>query len=169
MEDARKFYSSIKPEMKRSMLLRGSVIAGIGALIIVVTGTLLPLEQMEFWGWPIIIFSLGLITLGLLPYRRLCALEDNPNVLVMTEDGIVYYHRQRKRLTLPKDAIDKLEYLHDQNLYGIGIWLKKDPEHPPIVHDPFFNANSHQKKAKILFKSDLIFPFFTERVFKQIA
>lgn len=167
MEDAQKFYSSIKPEMKRNMLLRGSAIAGVGALIILLTGTLIPPHEMEYWGWPSLITSLGLITLGLLPYRRLCALEDNPNILVLTSDGIIYYHRQRKRLTLPFKSIEKIEYLQDQNLYGIGIWLKEDAA-PPTIHDPLFNANSHQKRARKLFKTDLLLPFFTERVCNEL-
>lgn len=162
-------HSTVKPEVKKNMLLRGSAIAAVGGLILLISGALTPPKDLEIWGWPIVIISFGLIALGLIPYRRLCRLEDRPNKLLLTDDNeIIYIHNDRKRVTIPYSAIEKMEYLQDNSLYGIGIWLKKAPEVKMAVHDPIFNFHTHQKRAKFRFGCDLFLPFFSEKAFQQV-
>lgn len=162
-------HSSIKPDLKRKMLFRGSAIAAVGGLIILIAGALTPPKDLEIWGWPIVILSFGLIALGMIPYRRLCRLEDNPNKLLLTDKNeIIYIHSGRKRVTIPYSAIEKMEYLQDGALYGIGIWLKKSPPIKMTVHDILFNYHTHQKRAKNRFGCDLFLPFFSERAFSQL-
>jgi hypothetical protein len=151
------------------LLLRGSAIAGIGALILLIAGATVPPQDLSIWGWPIIIVSFGLIAIGLIPYRRLSRLEDKPSKLVLTDDNeIIYIVNDRKRVTIPYDSIEKMEYLKNSNIYGIGLWLKKNNNLKPVVHDPLFNAIGHQKIAQKRFGCDLFLPFFSERALAEL-
>lgn len=157
------FYSSVKPDLKRSVLLKGSLIAGIGALVLLLAGALVPPAELSIWGWPVIIISFGLIALGLIPYRRLCRLEERPSKLLVTDENeLIYELNDRKRITIPIDLIEKMEYLENGSMYGIGICLKKGSNLKLKIHDPLFSL---KKK----FSCDLFLPFFSRRVLAELS
>lgn len=76
-----KIRSSVCSQLMKSTLLKGTFLAGIGILIIVLAGIFLPLQDMTIFGLPLYALGCGLIAFGLIPYRRLTALEKSPNEL----------------------------------------------------------------------------------------
>jgi hypothetical protein len=121
-EQTYKFRSSIHSSLKKQTLLRGSFIAALGALLIACGGIFLTVQQLGRWG--IIIYGLGiaLIALGLIPYRRMCRLEECPDQLVVSEDGLWSYYRRNKLIfTLPQKNIKKIDYIDNKSWYGISI------------------------------------------------
>ncbi len=162
-------HSMVKPELKKSLLLRGSVLAAMGGALLLFSGAMIPPAGLEVWGWPIVILSFGLIAVGLMPYRRLCRLESRPSKLLLTDDNeIIYLFNDRKRVTIPYEAVKKMEYLQNDGLYGVGIWIDLSASKKVVVHDPTFNYQSHQRVAKRRFGCDLFLPFFSERAFNQL-
>lgn len=158
------YHTQVKPELKRSKLLRGSVIAGVGALILLIGGAAVPPSQLHVWGWLIALVSFGLIAIGMIPYRRLCRLEERPAKLVINDvNELIYIHNDLKKITIPYEIIEKMEYFEDGNIYGIGVWIKKDAAKKIRVHDPLFDYQRRQKQAKKRFGCDLFLPFFSKR------
>lgn len=152
-----KLRSSVKSSLKRYTLIRGTLIAGLGALLIVVTGIYLPVQEMQIWGLPILIMGLGLIAFGLMPYRRLSRLENSPNEVILFDDSFQFFSKGRKIYTVPFSSIDKTSLIDNGTDYGIAIWLKKSPEQKVIVHD--------KKLAYARKGCDIFLPYFTERSF----
>lgn len=155
--------SSIRTSLKTLTLLRGSLIAGFGALFIVFAGVFLTTENLKVWGWPVIIISFGFIAAGLIPYRRLCRLEMSPYEAVSHEGGLTFTAMGKKMFTIPSVSIGRIEYCEKGNRYGIGIWLKKPLPEKVLVHDRRFDIAYYQARAKRQFGCDLFLPFFTKR------
>ncbi len=121
-KDFIKLRTSIKPDLMRKALFRGSLLGGSGAIILFLSGTFLRVQILSIWGLPLFFLSLGLITLGMLPYRRLTRLEKNPDGIIVSSDDLFIYRRKGKViLTTPLSMIISCEYVDDESLYGIKI------------------------------------------------
>ena len=154
-----KLRSSIKSSYKRYVLFRGTLIAVIGALLIVMSGIYLPVQEMRIWGLPALVVGVGLIALGLLPYRRLSRLEDKPNEIILLDKEFQFFTKGKKVFTIPYASIDKIDHMDNRCCYGIALWIKKSPEQKVIVHD---KKASFSKKQN----GDIFLPNFTERSYE---
>ncbi len=88
IEHVVKIRSSICSQLMKSTLLKGTLYAALGVIILVLAGAFLPSETLTTFGLPIFIMGIGLITFGLLPYRRLTSIEKCPNELWIKESCI---------------------------------------------------------------------------------
>lgn len=151
-------YTCVPSSFMQKTLLKGFLPALIGIVMLLYSGIFFNLAVLTSWGFFIFIMSLGLITVGLLPYRRLTRLASNPDKMVFS-DHVLYYRKNRCVLDLPSQAIEKMEYFENGDVYGIGVWLK-----------PEFKAqDTHtQQRAKNKFQSDLFFPYFSRRSFEEL-
>lgn len=139
-----KLRTSIKTPLMRRVVLRGSFLALLGAAILLYAGVVMPVDSLSIWGLPLLLVSGSLITLGLLPYRKLTRLEKKPDELIISENQIQYIVRGKSSLTIPQQNIARTAYVEHGNMYGICVWLK----HPTP------NKNS---------RYDLFFPYFSEK------
>lgn len=151
--------SSIKPALKKKLLLSGTLVASAGILLMLVSGLALSVETLEVWGLPVLGISLAMITAGLLPYKRLTRLEVQPHELLLTADHeIHFYYNHRPCFTLSWDNIAKTAYVDHPSHYGIALWLK-NPD-PAILKCynrkdcdlffPFFSPNSYQEMVNFI-------------------
>lgn len=145
-----RFFSSIAPELKRRTLLKGTVFAALGALLLLWGGAGLDLPTLSKWGWLIFLVAIGLIALGLIPYRRLNRLENNPYELRVDNQAITLLHQGNKLFAYPIDAISRVGYYKRDDLYGIKIWLKEGLE-------------------KKHYGADIFLPYFSERSYKEFS
>lgn len=114
-------HSTVKPDVKRRTLFRGTLLAGIGAFTLLFSGAFLPVSTLKIWGLPIFFVSIGLIAVGMVPYRRLCHCEENPDKIVIGQDEVLRYFQENKEVAnLPFSAIDKITPVDG----GIKIALK---------------------------------------------
>lgn len=146
-----KMYNSILPSLKRKVLFRGSILGFLGMLVLLWGGIFLPLKELDIWG--VFIFFIGgaLIALGLVPYRRLCFLERNPHEISVHDNETLQFKKKGKlHLVLPLCHIQKASYFHDEDRYGIGIW----------VNHPLSNTPGETQC--------LFFPYFTKRQFEEL-
>jgi len=143
-----KFRSSIKPELKRRMLFRGTFIAGAGVLVVTLGGAFLPVETLSTWGLPIFLGGIVLIAAGLLPYRRLCKLEEAPHQITVTEvHTMILSNNGKEVLTVPLSEIRELSYVEKATRYGIRMEVNglSDP-----VFLPYFTFRTLQELKQIL-------------------
>jgi len=118
-----KLRSSIKPTLKRKVLMRGTLIAGLGGIILLYCGVFTPAETLEQWGMIPFLLAVILITVGLLPYRKLTRLETTPHEIVgYTNDRLDVFLKKRKRHSIPLDAIEGLHYIEKKDRYGIELY-----------------------------------------------
>ncbi len=149
-------------------LARGSVAAGIGIVIILIAGMELPPEQLSVWGIPILILGLALIALGLIPYRLLSRRRENPDELVVTEEGLTYFQMGKLTLTIPYDAVARVFHLNDPPAYGVLIELKEHPSEKVHVHTRDYDVIRVRHKTRRRFDADLFFPFFQRIDFDEL-
>lgn len=88
----------------------------------------------------ILIAGLGLIALGLIPYRRLQRLEVRPNELVISEHGLIYYKGGDLQWKLPYSSIQRLSFQETAWRYGIAL----DVEGRFDLFLPYFTKRSFQ-------------------------
>src|ERR1700722_11997007 len=109
----------------RKMLLRGTFLGGMGAFLLLLTGTLLPTSLLTFLGLPTLIISSLLIGLGLFPYRTLSRLETRPHELSTDGNTLFFAKSGRLLFKISLTSIEKMEYLEKGDLYGVAIHLKR--------------------------------------------
>lgn len=163
-----KIRNSIHPAVMRNAVMKGTLlgIIGIGFWI---CGLFLPVSILKYWGMPLFLFGGGLITWGLLPYRRLRALENSPNELVALENKYIQYKSKgRDILKIPVESIHEMKFVEQGTEYGIGILLKDPIPEKILIHDASFNIDKFQENSLVYYKSDLYFPYFSKRSFQEL-
>jgi len=149
--------SSIKSSLKSHYLVRGTLLATLGALLMAIAGVFMSPQELSLWGLPIFLIAVGLITAGLLPYKRLCQLEKKPNEIQLNAKNIQYLNKGKITLTIPLGSIKRISYIQAKERYGIAIWLNKPVADKVMVHQPKY------KPQKISFiRCDIFLPYFSE-------
>lgn len=152
----------------RKLLLRGTLLGGLGAALLLLTGTLLSTPLLSLFGLPVLIVSSLLIGLGLFPYRKLSRLEMRPHELSTDGKTLFFAKSARPLFKIPTSCIEKIEYLEKEGLYGIALFLDKNSSEKVVVQQRSFALEAFIQDAKIRFHCDLFFPYFTERASKEL-
>lgn len=169
MADHLILYSSIPPILLKKTLLKGSLLAIVGALIFVFAGSFLSPLYMKQWGWTIYPGCLTLIAYGLIPYRRMSRLVLKPDQLIAKgKEDLEFFSKGEKIFRIPFSIIQDIHYIEQNTLHGIG--MKLDPESIEGFIKQF------PKSKKLLSTNirihpldyDLFFPFFTQRSFNEL-
>lgn len=161
--------SSVSTRLSKRTLFRGCLIAFFGIMILLATGSLLPIDFLQPWGGSLFLVGIGLITFGLLPYRRLSKLQLNPNKLVLiNNDQAIYFQSGKKLFTFSLESIEKIKYLSRPNFYGVAIWLKKPPLQPVIIHQCPKIVKKMRRQGREIDHADLFFSYFNEYGFNEL-
>ena len=124
VQDKVVIHTSISSNILKHTLLKGAAIANLGALIVIFSGSFLPLSLMKDWGLILFLFAMILVTAGLLPYRKMAKLQANPNQFILLDPNhAAFIEKGKKLLTLPLSSVKKSEYIEDSRVYGIALWL----------------------------------------------
>jgi hypothetical protein len=171
--------SSVLPGLMRRTLFRGTWMAGIGVFLILGIGAFLPPQHMKTWGIFVFLAGIALITLGLLPYKRLKKLEENPNLLKIDQTSFHYFLNGKKRFSIPIASIHHLGYTPQINSsiqqateeagqayeYGIKVVLNESPQQKIVVQDPHFDFARFSQKCMKKHECDLFLPYFSPRTY----
>jgi hypothetical protein len=161
--------SSIKPSLKKSVLIRGTILGALGLSIWLFGGIFLSISTLTLWGWPILICGGLLITWGLLPYRKLIRLENCPNEIVITElEELLFSQQGRPLLMVYLENIEELAFLDDDNRYGIGLWVKKPVLENIITLTPSLDLIFYQEDCQKKYFCDVFLPNFSKRSFTEL-
>jgi hypothetical protein len=133
--------TSVRPELKRTLLIRGMILAVIGLALLMVGGIFLPPETLKQWGFPLFLVSILCIGGGLIPYKRVVKLESAPDSIVISDRGEIHYKGKTYRM----DAVEKVEFYENRG-YGIKMTLKTSE----TVFLPYFSKRSCEELQECL-------------------
>lgn len=134
MRNSTTLRTSVSPTLLKWRLFLGSFFAICGASLILYAGVFAP----QKWGFLLFLFGMGLIALGLIPYRLLQRLEIKPNELELLEHGVIYRKRGEQQWQLPYGSIQRVVYFEDAWRYGIQLTVENHLE----LFLPYFTQRS---------------------------
>lgn len=168
--DSIKLFSTVKPTLVRKTLIKGSIIAIFGILILSYFGTFVSPSVLKFWGIPVVISGVALIAIGLIPYRRLRKLETSPSEIIVGSDGYIqYFSGGKQRYSIPISLILKTEYIENESCYGIAFRFKEATEEKIIVHDRHYKMAKQLKTSQDKYGCNLFIPMFNRRAYARLA
>jgi hypothetical protein len=169
MSEPDRLRSSISTQLVTRTLFRGVLLSFLGICGLCYGGVYLNPSSLMDWGWLLYLISIGLITTGMLPYRRLIKLQLNPEELYLTENHeVIYFSKKRKLLTLPLEAVESWEYIDTWNRYGIAVKLKSSLQRPIVVHQRHEEVEKLRKRGHDNGRLDLFFPYFSKYVCEEL-
>lgn len=161
--------TAITRAVVKHILIKGFCIASIGIICLFIGGIFLSPPILQKWGWLLFLLSLGLITLGLLPYRRIVRLQLKPNEITLIDaEQLTFFSRGRKKLTIPLQSIAKIEFIENPLHYGIAVFLKHPTPHPIIVHESPQELKKMRKKGEKNGGAHLFFPYFNRHAYEEL-
>lgn len=157
--DCIKIRTSIDPQLKKHTLLNGTALAGLGAILLVGSASYMPAVQLKYWGLWIFLFSGLLMAMGLIPYRKLCLLEVNPNELTLNKDTLLFTQQRKLLLEIPNRSIEQLSFIQKRGIYGLRVQLKKNlPEKIRLMKKRL------SKNDFVSFENgEFFFPYFSQK------
>lgn len=168
--DSIKLFSTIKPDVLRKSLFKGTFLASLGVIILIAVTTYLPLESMATWGTLFLLVGGGLMVYGLIPYRKLVRMESDPSELILIDNQYLQFITFKKQqYTIPLTMIDKTEYVEKGDDYGIAIWFKEAVDDKVVVHNQKLNMQKITAKSKEKYECDLFIPYFGRRAYTRLA
>lgn len=164
-----KFRSSIKPELLKKTLFRGTMLGGIGIGILIIAALVLPLHILEIWGFPILVCGLLLIAIDLIPYRRLSQLELSPYELHFNGKTLIFFKKGDALFEIDIHSIESLEYVEKNQIYGWKIRLKRPIENKIRVVAPRAQFETfYSRYLQKIEDCDLFLPYFSKRSFDEL-
>jgi hypothetical protein len=133
--------------MKRK-LFTGFIIAFLGVIGMVSAGIYLPEPIMAKWGLIIYLLGFGLITLGLLPYRKLSRLQSKPNEIRISDHQLEFWAKDQCRLIIPLNSVKNITFNEIEGKGEINLYLN---QWEPIYNRDLtkFNVLTDKKNARI--------------------
>lgn len=153
----------------RHAVIRGTILSGMGILILLACGAFLPLEKLKIWGFPIFLISMTLITWGLLPYRRLRRLEMSPYRLTLDDKKWLHFAKgTSQQFGIPLCSLERIDYIEKKHDYGIGITLKEPLPKKLVVYINHFSLMDFRRKSLKRYGCDLFLPYFSNRSYQEL-
>lgn len=162
--------SSVTSQLMHKTLLQGTYLASTAILILLYAGIFMPADQLTPWGWLLYAIALGLITLGMLPYRKLTMLEKKPNEIRLVDHCRLDVCLQGiPTLAIPYKTIAKIAYMPTSSPYGIALTFKIPVEEKIVLLNPAFKATAYQESSLSMYGCDCFLPYFSRRSFELLG
>lgn len=157
--------TSVSPKLIKHTLIKGFALGALGILGLLYGGVFLPVGLMKTWGLLLFLVCLGLITIGLLPYRHLSLLQSKPNELRLSESALEFWSRGQSRLIIPVGSIERMDYVND----GIAVRIKKGEKGKVVKYQSDLDLDRYQVKTKGAEGADYLFRYFSRRSFEELC
>lgn len=96
---------------------------------------------LQKWGIFLWVVGMLLIAWGLIPYKYLKGISENPNTIYLDDENVFHYiSRGKERLTLELSSINKVQFIDDPKKYGILLKVR-DRDY----FFPYFTISSYHK------------------------
>lgn len=127
-------------------------------------------DRLTVWGVWLFLFCGACLGLGLLPYRRLCRLEENPHALIMDEKAIAYLERGVVVFIIPLKSIQRISYFESTNRYGILFWLThaSEPEASIFLQKRYDQLIYNTPFSSIKETNHIFIAYFTQRGYNEL-
>jgi hypothetical protein len=160
--------TSINSSLKRSVLLRGTILAVLGAVVIL-AGGFISKGVLNVWGLPLYFVGIGLIAIGLIPQRKLQLLENNPNEIHIDHELIFTFRTKGKPVfSIPLASIRKIEFMERDTIYVLALWFVQPPIHNIILFNSAINLKNLHADSKKKFSCDLFLAYFSKRSLQKL-
>lgn len=156
----KKSKSVIKEKLLRKALLKGTLIATCGLSLIVIAAFT---TFATYLGLISFILGLGLIAFGLLPYKKLSKLQLNPHEIQNDGQNLLFIKGGKPLFKIDLISIQKIEYVERNDLYGLGIILKKPLKEKIKILQPQCPIQYYSCEGY-----DLFLPYFLKNVVNEI-
>ena len=135
---------------------------------LVIWSSFLSLQTLSTWGLPLLLIGGAFITYGLLPYRRLMRLENNPYQIIISEsEQLIFFMDKHPLLKIPLKDIEEIAFLDDDHRYGIGLWLKKPLSNDLEYLSPNQTFEQYRTHCQKEYFCDVFFPYFSNVLLKN--
>lgn len=129
----------------------------------------MPPLLMGIWGLPLFLVGMGLIAWGLIPYRRLRSLEENPYRITLDgESSMTFISKGKPLFTVPRQAIGEMGYIEEENTYGIALHLKSPLPEKLQIENATFDLAEFRERSKKEHACDLFIPYFSQRSYSTL-
>ena len=156
-------YSSIHSDLMKSSIFRGTFLGSFGIFLLLLGGNFMTASTLQIWGIPVFVGSLSLITVGLLPYKKLRTLELKPyKVTIENDDSFEFHLNKKKTITILFSEIEAISYKKAFNSYGIIINFKEKylKDNPSLAF--------YSKQSKKTHGCDFFLPYFSKRSYNEL-
>lgn len=164
-----KLSTQIDPTLKRKVLFQGASLGATGALWLLITGLFFPVSFLSKWGVVIFFSGIGLIHLGLTPYRKLNRLELAPYHVRISKETFCYKEQGRLLFSIPLHIIQHIRFTQKKRIYGIAIFLKRPLQEKILIHHSHFYLKRFHEKSLYRYQCDFFLPYFSKKTFDQIT
>lgn len=168
MTDSFRLQSVVTSPLMRYTLFKGCGFAVSGMCVLLIGGIFLPPETLGVWGWLLFVVGIGLMTFGMLPYKRLLRIQLKPDELVVQGTDLEFYSRGIKRLTIPLRSIEKIAYRDARASYGISFRFLKPVIAPVIIHGKSGEIEKMKAEGRKFAGADLFIPRFNRKSFDRL-
>lgn len=144
-----KCFSCVHKQFKKEKLIKGTLLSIAGLIPLVLAFLYLPPYYLKLLGFPLVVIAFFLITIGLLPFKKLTQLERIPDeISINDQEELTYLSKRKPVLSFPLSKIQEITYVDKKWIYGIEFKLEKD-----IVFLPYFSKASFER-IKEIYKPD---------------
>lgn len=138
--------TTVLPSFLKRRLFLGTALAFCGAVILLYSGLFLSKEALNSFGIILFMVSMGLIALGLIPYRSLQRQENQPDHLLLDDqENLTYLKKGTKCWQVPLNRVKTVQYFNGMFSYGI---LMKIDHHLLLL--PFFSLRTCTELKNVL-------------------
>lgn len=137
--------------------------------MLLASSTFLQIEMLGSYGFFIFVGALGMITLGLRPYRALRKLEMCPNEIRVSENFLTFVESKKTLFSVPIRSVETVNFIETSKMYGIGIALKNPLPEKIVVHRNTFDMKRFVESSQSKWGNDLFFDYFSRRAFKFLT
>jgi len=109
-------------------------------------GIFCPNSLLERWGIWSFMGSFLLISLGMIPYRRISLLERRPHSLKVSKEGLSFFHVTKGERFFKGAHLHSISYLKGKHFYGICLHLRQQNR----ILLPFFSEKTFSSLKQVL-------------------
>jgi hypothetical protein len=161
--------TSVKSSLKRSVLFRGTLLASLGGLLILF-GSFFSKGVLTSWGLPLYLIGIYLISLGLLPHRKLLLLETSPNEIHINSVLILIFKVKGTTLfSVPCVSLTKMSYIEKGSDYGIAFWFSNSSFKNVLIYSHKVKLDDLQSESKKKYGCDIFLPYFSKRSYTEMV
>lgn len=117
------YFSNIEPRLKRYLIRRSSLFALPGFFLLLYMGIFLSTSALQSWGLWGFAAGFSLISMGMIPYRRVIGLETKPHHLAITDKELRFTHARKGEVVFPFKNMTKMDFIQRRGFYGIRLHL----------------------------------------------
>lgn len=131
-------FSSLPTCQYRRILIRGSILGFLGLSLLLFTGLIIPTHLIDPYGKFLAIASLLLISMGMLPVRKMQRLYKFPHKFTFDGNQLTFYKFGKMHWACDLEEIQAIRFFQKNSRRGMKIYLNDQTKY----FFPYFSEKS---------------------------